>query len=172
MLNLVSEVFDIILHPSRVNDKNLLTILEWKIRQIPVIEEPCELTMEDSRCLEVFQLALLVCLERASGRKNFHAQSKTVAKAFTLFSQAKTFPRQFPLLIIGAEARSDEDRMTVLDLMERTEEANGVSMGATRGILMGMWAQDDLQEGDGGAVGYAQKIGAVIGSREGLPSFI
>jgi hypothetical protein len=105
-------------------------------------------------------------------RINHGRFSMSVAKAFTIFSQAKTFPRQFPLLIIGAEARSDEDRMTVLDLMERTEEANGVSMGATRGILMGMWAQDDLQEGDGGAVGYAQKIGAVIGSREGLPSFI
>jgi hypothetical protein len=123
---------------------------------------------EDSRTLEIFQLALLVFIERASGGSPGKSEKLRtwLNKAYAIFSQLKTWQRQFPLLILGYEARTDEDRMVILDLISRTEE--NTSVRSLQG-MKGLWAQDDLAEQD---LGYTDKINAILSSSEVLPSFI
>jgi len=181
MLRLASEVFNVISDPiearSRgVNHKNLLMVLEWKLKKMPVSETPknpvpSSFFMEDTRSLELFQLALLIYLERVTGGSP--RQSATIRvridRAFALFSQTKALHRQFPLLIIGCEARTDEERMAVLDLISRTDDHTGVcSLQRIKRIIQSLWAQDDLTERD---LGYADKIKAVCSSNRILPSF-
>jgi len=179
MLRLVSEVFNMALEPPNgqsqvVDDNNLLTILEWKIRSIPVRDDPLpsEMIAEESRALELFQLALLVYLKRVSGsslRQSEKMQSM-LNRAFTIFSQIKTCQRYFPLVIIGCEATTEHDRIVVLDLISRTEKYSYTrSLQHMKAIIQSLWAQDDLS---GGVLGYKDKIKAVLSSSETLPSFI
>jgi hypothetical protein len=160
-----------------VDYKNLLTMFEWRIRKFRACEVrkipiPGQMDTEDSRALEIFQLALLVYIERASGgtpRKSEKLRT-WLSKAFAIFSQLETWQRQFPLLILGCEARTDEERMVILDLISRTEENTSVrNLRGMQGIIQSLWAQDDLAEQD---VGYTDKIKAILSSSEVLPSFI
>ncbi len=127
------------------NSENLLTILEWKIRTIPVSEGPLppgKIIMEESKTLEIFQLALLVYIERASGSSPGQSENmrSRLNRAFVIFSQVKTWQRQFPLLILGCEARADEDRIVVLDLISRTEEnTNTRNLRGMKDILQSLW---------------------------------
>ena len=160
-----------------VDYKNLLTMFEWRIRKFRACEvrkdsPPGQMATEDSRTLEIFQLALLVFIERASGGSPGKSEKlrTLLNKAFAIFSQLKTWQRKFPLLILGCEARTDEDRMVVLDLISRTEENTSVrSLRGMKGIIQSLWAQDDLAEHD---LGYTDKIKAILSSSEVLPSFI
>jgi hypothetical protein len=127
---------------------------------------------EDSRALEIFQLALLVYIERASGGSPEKSEKLRtwLNKAFAIFSQLDTWQRQFPLLILGCEARTDEERMVILDLISRTEENTSVrNLRGMQGIIQSLWAQDDLAEQD---LGYTDKIKAILSSSKVLPSFI
>ena len=158
-----------------VNDKNLHTILEWKIRSIPVSEEdplPGEMITEESKTLELFKLALLVYLERVSGSSPGQSEQmrSRLNRAFAIFSKIKTCQRHFPLVIIGCEATTDHDRIVVLDLISRTEKDSYVrSLQNMKAIIQSLWAQDDLSEG---GLGYKDKIKTVLSSSEILPSFI
>lgn len=161
-----------------VDQKTRLTILEWEIRKMPVIEDsgawsgllPC---IEEDKTLEVFQLALLVYLERASDNSvsQSAALRSRVNTAFRLLSKVRTFQRQFPLLILGSEARTDEDRIVVLDLISRTEKNSSArSLRSIKNTLQSLWAQDDLaQDRD---PSYIDKFRAVLGSNQTLLSFI
>jgi len=182
MLRLVSEAFNIVLespdvHSRGIDNQNLLTILEWRISKIPVwggCEDPTpgQMVTEDFRCLELFQLAILVYLQRASGKSPEQSENmrSRLARAFTIFSQIETMQRQFPMLILACEARTDDDRIIVLDLISRTEENQVLrSLGSMRGIIQSLWAQDDLAERE---INYTDKIKVVLSSREILPSFI
>ena len=182
MLNLVLKVFNTILSPpSRASweaeNKNLLTVLEWEIRKFNIVKgpppdiPPCHIT-EDWRDLELFQLTLLVYLERASGRSSGQSGKLRlrINKAFTIFSQLGTCQRRFPLLILGCEAQTDEERIVLLDLVTRTEENSSVrNFRSMKDILQSLWAQDDLAEKN---LGYSEKIKAVLNSSEILLSFI
>jgi len=64
--------------------------------------------------------------------------------------------RQFPLLILGCEARTDEDRMVVLDLISGTEQSKSVcTLGNVKSLIQSLWAQDDLTEQE---LGYVDKV--------------
>lgn len=79
MLALASEVFNAILEtqPDSANYKSLLTYLEWGIMELPVVESfsftgrleessSNHMIPKEARTLELFQLSLLIYLERAS----------------------------------------------------------------------------------------------------------
>lgn len=182
MLSLMSEVFKIVLDRYRTNSfganyNNIISILEWRIREYPFENEATSLIQgnqiyEDCRTLELSQLALLVYLERMS--RDFPRESKKilplVRRAFELFAQADSMQRQFPLLILGREARTDEDRIIVLDLITRTEEKTPIrNLGGVKSLIQSLWAQDDLAEQE---LGYAEKMRAVLSSRATLMAFV
>ncbi|KUJ23302.1 uncharacterized protein LY89DRAFT_680072 [Mollisia scopiformis] len=162
-----------------LNHKDLLAVLEWKIRSInvPIANpmeglDPSEMVSEKLMTEELFKLALFIFVERSLGdssTKSEKLRSRT-RSAFHIFSRLESLHRQFPLLIIANEARTDEDRLIVLDLISRTEENR--SLRCLRGMketIQSLWAQDDLAEKE---PGYTEKIRAVLSSGGIMPSFI
>lgn len=154
-----------------MNHKNLLLVLEHRIRNFAAYECP-PLSGPEDLTIQVFQLALLVYLERTSGMSLRQSQEIEVRieRAFRLFERLETMERQFPVLILGCEARRDEDRVVVLDLIERTERRTGArSFRSTRRVLERLWAQDDLMERE---LGYTEKMRTILSSGENLLSFV
>jgi hypothetical protein len=94
-----------------------------------------------------------------------------IQRAFTIFETLKSCPRQGPLFILGCEARSDEDRCIILELIDRTE--NSVSSRSTfivKALTKAVWVQDDLA-GDR-ELDYREKIDAIVSVCSLLPTFV
>lgn len=182
MLTLASEAFGVVLDERDVRSRgidynSLLTILEWKIKNLPILatyddQQPGQMLSERSMSLKIFQLAILVYLERASGGVPGQSAKMRarINSAFSIFSQLETYRRQLPLFIIGCEARTDADRAVMLDLIYRTERDSGArSLGNMKCLIQSLWAQDDLAERE---LGYLDKMDAVLGSSKILPAFV
>ncbi|RAQ42686.1 hypothetical protein AFGD_010094 [Aspergillus flavus] len=92
--------------------------------------------------LELFRLSMLIWLNRMTGA-TLEPQSTTdarVQRALHILSDLKTCPRQLPLFIIGCEARTDEDRCMILELMNRTEaSASSRSMFIVKALTEAVW---------------------------------
>jgi hypothetical protein len=182
MLGLVSEIFSTMLEPlvskSRaIEHHNLLAIFEWRVGELTDSEEynnslPGQMGLPSSLVLEIIKLTLLVYLERASGIHPSQSvkMSLRIQKAFTIFSQLEIWHRQLPLLILGCEARTDKDRMVIIDLISRTEQSiGGQSFGNLKSLIQSLWSQDDLAERE---LHYTDKIRAVLSSSNNLPLFV
>lgn len=123
--------------------------------------------------IELLKLAALIYLKRAS--QNFSGISPEidamVEKAHTLLGDLKTFNLAFPLLIIGCEARTDEQRMKILKHVGRAMRSSTLrSLHGLQYILQQMWVQDDLAVDYD--LDYLEKLDAIISSYQTLPSFV
>jgi hypothetical protein len=122
--------------------------------------------------IELFRIAALIYLKRAS--RNFSrtsAQIDTMAeRAYALLDHLETFNPTFPLLIVGCEARTDTQRMRILEHIEKAMQTSSLrSLYELRNILQQIWVQDDLAvdyEPD-----YLNRLDAVISSYQIMPSF-
>lgn len=127
---------------------------------------------ETAAVLELYQLALLVYLHRLSG-KALDEPVKTqqrVDKAFNLFSQMDSCQRQFPVFILGCEARTDEQRAVILNLIARTEKSvSSRSFLYVRLLLQAIWTQDDLADKE---LHYWDKLSSIISCASILPTFV
>ncbi|KAI0879962.1 fungal-specific transcription factor domain-containing protein [Annulohypoxylon maeteangense] len=151
--------------------KSFLKILDWRIRSIPLEAIVCDST-DASLMIELYQLAMLVYLNRAS--ENLLSQTtKTqhqIDKAFSIFSQLDSCDRQFPIFILGCEARGDDQRAIILDLITKTEKkASSRSFNYVKILLQAIWAQDDLANGH---INYCDKLNYVISCCAIVPSFV
>ncbi|KAL2752600.1 hypothetical protein ACRALDRAFT_2113249 [Sodiomyces alcalophilus JCM 7366] len=179
MIELLSEICDAISAgpPPRASTKDMddhkefLKILDWRIRSLGLAgmanNSPQTLLM-----LELYQLAMLVYLNRASGDLlNQSARTKQqIEKAFLMFPLLESCDRQFPVFVLGCEAKTDEQRAVVLDLISRTEPRNSSrSFNYVRLLTQAIWAQDDLADGD---LDYSDKISRVISRCSILPTFV
>ncbi|PQE32570.1 zinc-finger transcription factor protein [Rutstroemia sp. NJR-2017a WRK4] len=81
-----------------------------------------------------------------------------VERAYILLDELETSNSAFPLLIIGCEARADEQRMRILQHIERAS------------ILQQIWVQDDLAVDY--ELDYLNRLDAVISSYQIMPSFV
>jgi hypothetical protein len=116
-------------------------------------------------------LATLVYLERQSN--NFSGRSEEIDawtdRAFALFTRLSGFDQPFPLFIFGCEARTDEQRMNILELISRTEQVPmSKNLQSVTQIILSVWVQDDLADG---ALDYFSKLDAIFSSMEIIPSF-
>lgn len=95
--------------------------LDWKLTNIQLSGEG---TTDTNTIVELYRLAILVYVNRMSDDlfKQAGITQQHVDKAFSLFTQLSSCERQFPVFILGCEARTDEHRTAVLDLIARTEE--------------------------------------------------
>lgn len=124
-----------------------------------------------ARLCELHRLGTLVYLDRASG--NVSRDSPRVfswtRKAFDLLSELGTCRWLFPLLVVGCEARSDNRRTIILNLISKTEETHLRNLDCIRSILEAIWVQDDLADGD---LVYIDKLRAILSSSQCLPVFV
>lgn len=128
---------------------------------------------EVSPVLELFRLATLVYLERAS--RNFSGQSTKLdqwtADAFTILTKLNVCQYPFPLFIFGCEARTDSHRMAIIDLIAKTEEHLHVrNVQEVRELIQSMWVQEDLEVN--GEVGFIRKLNLVLSSSDVVPGFV
>ncbi|OQE43619.1 hypothetical protein PENCOP_c003G02066 [Penicillium coprophilum] len=180
ILKLLTEVCDLVaaapaqMTPSKESDnfKSYLKILAWRIRSIPILDTTVDEYPGMTAIVELFQLATLVYLNRASGNI-IESDAKTqqhIERSFSIFSQLSSCERQFPLLILGCEARTDGERCTVLDLICRTEKGDSSrSLFLTKKLIQAIWVQDDLSQGQ---IDYAEKLSAIMSCCTILPTFV
>ncbi|KAI0157862.1 fungal-specific transcription factor domain-containing protein [Hypoxylon sp. FL1284] len=151
--------------------RNFLKILDWRIKKIQVEAVPGD-RREVALTTEVYKLGMLVYLNRATEDELHQAPriQQQIDEAFALLSRMASCPRQFPVFIIGCEARTDVQRATVLDLIARTERsAASRSFSYTRVLMEAIWAQDDLSNGE---ISYRAKISRVFRRGANLPMFV
>jgi len=73
-------------------------------------------------------------------------------------------------VILGCEAHSDEERLLILDLLEKTQDCRKIGdvVGAQR-FIEASWAQDDLHGEE--ELDYVRKFDAVMCMSRYRPSF-
>ena len=99
---------------------------------------------------ELYQLALLIYLERC-GHNAIGETTKIAAlvqRAFRLLDELGTCNWPFLLLILGCEARSDAERLKMLDLVAAAEvqvkERRSLNLDYAKNMVQFFWIQDDL----------------------------
>lgn len=128
---------------------------------------------DGSKALDLFRLATLIYLERAS--QNFSGQSSKIdgwiAQGFRILDSLDACRYLFPLFIIGCEARSDGQRLKLMRLLARTsEKPHFHHLQLVQTLLQTAWVQDDLEMG--GDVDYVRKLNLVISSSNVVPGFV
>lgn len=148
--------------------------LAWRIQNIDISahREKAANSIECARTAELFQQSMLVYLTRVTGNllEPVHTTDQRVHQALLTFSQLDICERQFPLFIFGCEARTDDERCVVLELIDRTEKsASSRSLFLVKRLIMSTWVQDDLAGGD---LGYMDKLSAMISCCTIMPTFV
>ncbi|KAH8904639.1 hypothetical protein BR93DRAFT_980391 [Coniochaeta sp. PMI_546] len=171
---LLSEVCDAICGQTPASNTgehtNFLKILDWRIRTTPVPPASGEIP-DMPLMLELYRLGMLVYLNRANPKLSPSSRTQEhVDRGFEIFTQLRSCDRQFPIFVLGCEARSDEQRAVVLDLICRTERGvSSRSFNYCRILLQSVWAQDDLA---GGELDYMDKLSYVISCCKIVPTFV
>ena len=122
--------------------------------------------------MELYRLAMLAYLSRASDNPRYLSTrtQQHIDKAFAILARLGSCDRQFPVFILGCEARSDDQRAVVLDLISRTEQGNSSrSLNLVRVLLQASWAQDELGKGD---LNYWDKMSYIISCCKVMPAFV
>jgi hypothetical protein len=152
-------------------DETSLKIFDWRIRTIPVSAIPNQ-TPDTIAVVELYRLAILIYINRVT--RNRVDQSTRVQQqidsAFTFLSRLNSCERQFPLFILGCEARTDEQRAMILDLISRTENTiYSRSLNYVKILIRKIWTQDDLADRE---LDYWDKLTSIISCCSVVPSFV
>ncbi|KAL4770352.1 fungal-specific transcription factor domain-containing protein [Aspergillus nidulans var. acristatus] len=163
LLNLGYQIFAA--NPESV-PAGILQNLGWELLNLPLPD-----TLDPT--FELFYLSVLVYFNRMTdcAIERRSASQTRIQRALTIFATLDSCPRQFPLLIIGCEARTDDDRCTVLELINRTEKtASSRSVDILNALIRAVWVQDDLA-GDR-ELDYREKMTALISVCSFMPMFV
>lgn len=155
--------------------RSFIQVLDWRIRSLPLVEaHNAEQDLdEEALTAQLYQLATLIFLNR-----NFEDQinkpartQQHIDKAFSILAKLSFCKQQFPLHVIGCEARTDEQRATVLDLIDSTERLHSSrSLSYTKRIIEACWAQDDLSNGVD--TSYSDRLTTILSQCQIVPSFV
>ncbi|RYC57804.1 hypothetical protein CHU98_g8398 [Xylaria longipes] len=151
---------------------NYLRILEFNIRQTLLSNVAHDGDTNTQLITELFTLALLVYLSRATSDLLPEIADKTeqhIEKAFSIFQTLEYCDRQFPLFMLGCEARNEEDRVVFLDLVSRTQgRSQAAPLVQVETLVKASWAQSDLADHAGLKFDYIEKLNALISSSQVL----
>ncbi|KAI1865764.1 hypothetical protein JX265_008087 [Neoarthrinium moseri] len=121
---------------------------------------------------KLYQIATLLYLERAS--KNFSGQSDTTRvladTGFSILAEQLDCYAALPILIIGLEARTDQQRIIVLDLIEKSlAKFRSRSLEGVQRMVQTAWIQDDLETDKD--LDYVTKVDTIVTSNNIIPTF-
>ncbi|TQS33879.1 hypothetical protein Golomagni_05762, partial [Golovinomyces magnicellulatus] len=182
LLRHVYNMFDVLRTPSdplyhSENYERSLRCLENKITSVVAASQTSSSSTTPiarawSTTIDLFKLSALIYLKRAS--RNFsgvsHEIDAMVEKAYLHLDELETFSLPFPLLIIGCEARTDDQRIRLLHFIERaTQTSASASLRGLQNTLMQIWNQDDLAHGY--ELDYLKKLDTIISSYQIMPSY-
>ncbi|KAI1489090.1 fungal-specific transcription factor domain-containing protein [Biscogniauxia mediterranea] len=184
MLSLLSQICDTVssgaIPPETSDDlddfKGYLGVLDWRIRNLPIpkfTDDSDDIPDDATLVMQLYQLALLLYLNRSSDGlidQPIRTQ-RDIEKAFAIFPRLSSCKQQFPILVVGCEARTDEHRAAVLDVISRTEKmSSSRSFNYCKRTLQAVWAQDDLAYGNN--ISYRDKLTSVMSHCVIVPSFV
>lgn len=156
--------------------RGFLEVMDWRIRSLPVpklSDHDGHASDNTTMVLQLYQLAMLLYLDRSSeGLINQPARTQEhIEKAFAIFPRLSSCEQQFPIHVIGCEARTDEQRAVILDLIYKTEKlSSSRSFYYCRRILQAVWAQDDL--GERSDMSYRHKLTSLLKHCKNVPTFV
>jgi Fungal specific transcription factor domain len=121
---------------------------------------------------ELYRTAGLIYLLRA-GRGRASSTPlirRAVETSLKIAAELMTCPRAFPIVILGCEARLDDERLIILDLFRRTQGCRKIaSIAGAQQIIEASWAQDDLRPEED--LDYIKKLDVVLSASKEAPSF-
>ncbi|CAG9940344.1 unnamed protein product [Clonostachys rosea f. rosea IK726] len=180
ILNLLAEACDTLLSrsdPRSQEDsyKQQLKQLEHRIESIPVTPDMATDGAELSGLIKLYKLSTLIYVIRA-GQTTWEATTRLdnlVNRAFQVPIGQPGCYHFFPLFIVACEARTDEQRAAVLDLIARTERNSFMrSMKMLKAGIEAIWVQRDLHADEDLLMNYMDLMNVVISSNSTLPSFV
>ncbi|KAI1274477.1 fungal-specific transcription factor domain-containing protein [Xylaria sp. FL0933] len=155
---------------------NYLRILYFKLRQTISSNIAHDGDENTQLVTELFSLALLTYLGRATSDLLPELGDKIeqhIERAYCIFSNLEYCDRQFPLLILGCEARNEEERIVFLDLLSRTQDrSQAAPLVQVETLVKASWAQSDLADHAGLKFDYVEKLNALISSCKVIPTFV
>lgn len=180
MLHLLSQVCDEISNSAVSLEKNagdyktFLKVICWRIRSLPIPTSQ-DYDPDFVLTMQLYQLAILLHFNRSFEGlidQPFRMQ-ELIDSSFAILSRLKVCTQQFPLHVVGCEARTDEQRAVVLDVISRTEKmSSSRSFYYCKRILEAVWAQNDLASADEINIGYRDKLTRVMSHCASVPSFV
>lgn len=178
IMNLLSEISETLIDPRDPRSRDVeyqdhLKGIERRIKNIPTKLDPASTDPDSKFAVELYQMATQIYLVRAS-----QTPWEPAANLDPLIDAAFSGPVQycscehfFPLLILACEAHKDEQRVAIINLIERTQrDARIRSIQGVKDTIQSIWVQQDLHKDDDVVVDYLDIMSAVISSCGSVPS--
>lgn len=123
------------------------------------------------RISQLYRLAGLIYLERVLKDASTKGRlARWTADAFNIVRELDICERPFPIFFVACEARTDEERQTILAILERTQNRSiGNALCPLRQMIETMWVHQDLAL-DSGEMNYVDALNTTISSSELLPT--
>lgn len=157
LLDVVCQIVEVVLDrddPHFRSDQHLAAIRTLELR-LERLEQRVSAVTEDVDCdtratkklAELFRLAAYIYLERlAKGSESQETKVRCLLDdAFGLLRELKVCERPWPLFIIALEARTDEERVLILSVLEQSliQRPMG-NLTITQRLIHAAWIQQDL----------------------------
>lgn len=156
-----------------------LKMLEIRANTIAKIVETCdkhstEANTNDADMIKLYHSAAMVYLARVL--ESISGEPCNVQpildEAFALLNRMRSCQLHFPLLILGHEARTDEQRIMVLDLFQRTENTYRRNLDCMKRSLKALWIQEDLVSDQDFVPKYEDKLVTITSQIKSIPSLV
>lgn len=178
ILNLLSEISETLIDPRdpRSTDgeyQDHLKDIERRIKDIPTEPDPASTDPGSKFAVELYQMTTQIYLVRASQSPWDPAANldHLIDAAFSGPVQYCSCEHFFPLLILACEAHKDEQRVAIINLIERTQrDARIRSIQGVKDTIQSIWVQQDLHKDGDVVVDYLDIMSAVISSCSSVPS--
>jgi hypothetical protein len=180
-LQFLSEIFNVLFQAFErretvVTLKCSLNILEGKASSVEEVIRRNEgfstkETTTVTSMIKLYKMVAMIYLARVYESISGEARDlqPLLNEAFTILRQMDTCELQFPLLILGFEARTDELRIMMLGLAQRTM---GRSVSCLRRGLEALWIQEDLAADQECVPAYMDRLSAIITRARFIPSLV
>ncbi|KAH7041523.1 fungal-specific transcription factor domain-containing protein [Microdochium trichocladiopsis] len=144
---------------------------------LDVMETEDELARRDlvdmPAVFELYRLAALTCLAR-TGESRFGLPAKIdglLEDALGIMRRMETCQRQFPVLVLGTQAKTEPQRRAVVDLLDRTTDAlTGRTMACLKRSVEVSWVQMDLHADQDLILDFSQLMRTLCGNCSSVPN--
>lgn len=180
ILNLLSKICDVLHSPydpscQSEEYRNQLKALEQEIQAVPTTLDLDDSDSKLSTAVRLYQIASQIYLVRASQN---HWETPTriddlIDAAFEGPVKSCTCPHFFPLFIVACEARTDEQRVAILNMIDRVKRDGRIrTVEGVKRSIQAIWIQQDLNADNDLLLDYADIMSATISSSGSIPSFV
>ncbi|KAF3801375.1 hypothetical protein GCG54_00005531 [Colletotrichum gloeosporioides] len=179
ILNLLSEVCDTVLDPrdprtSSTKYQTHLQDLKSRVGNVSIEAASAEPTPDAMFAVHLYQIATQIYLARVS-QSPWEATEDLDALVDAAFAgpiKSCSCEHFFPLLILACEAHRDDQRLAIVNLIERTQRDTRIrSIEGVRNTVRSIWAQQDLHKDDEVLMDYLGIMTTAISSGSAVPSF-